>query len=51
MPNYLFLSDSKFVISKLVEFLPNYYQDDGYLLRYDYNGNYIYINKFIDIRI
>lgn len=51
MPNYLFLSDSKFVISKLVEFLPNHYQDYGNLIRYEYNGNYIHINKFIDNRI
>lgn len=48
MVNYLFISDSKFVISKLVHNLPNYYQDEGNLLRYEYKQNYIHINKFSD---
>ena len=46
MANYLFLSDSKFVTSKLVQHLPNYYQDEGDLIRYKYDQNYIHINKF-----
>lgn len=33
--NYLFLTDSKFVLSKLLQYLPNYYQDEGDLLKYE----------------
>lgn len=46
MFNYLFLVDSYYVLSKLVKFLPNVYQDIfGLLQKYEYKGNNIYINK------
>lgn len=51
MRHYLFLTDSKFVHDKLTNFLPNHYQDKENLLKYDYNGNQIYINKFVNDRL
>jgi hypothetical protein len=47
MPNYLFLTDSHAIKSKLENNLPNIYQDYGILLVYEYNDLNIYINKII----
>ena len=43
---YLFLTDSEYVKSKIERFLPNYHQDYRELLKYKYNTDIIYINKF-----
>lgn len=50
MSNYLFLTDSKIVISKLKKNLPNYYNDKGDLLKYEYDKDIIYLNKFYNDR-
>lgn len=50
MSNYLFLTDSKIIISKLKNNLPNYYKDKGNLLKYEYDKDIIYLNKFYNDR-
>jgi hypothetical protein len=47
MPNYLFLTDSYTIKSKLESNLPNIYQDRTCLLIYEYNNSKYYINKII----
>jgi len=51
MPNYLFLSYSKNILSKFVDLIQDYYTDNKDFITYDYNGNTIHINKFSDNQI